>query len=49
MNLDRIADMVGASFKPREIGEKLGLLQQIVSYRVGLIKKNYPELLPKKF
>ena len=47
MKLDKIAEMVAAGFKQREIGERLGMSQQIVSYRVGLIKKNYPELLQK--
>lgn len=47
MKLDKIAELVAAGFKQREIGERLGLSQQIVSYRVGLIKKNYPELLQK--
>lgn len=47
MKLDKIAELVTAGFKQREIGEKLGMSQQIVSYRVGLIKKNYPELLQK--
>lgn len=47
MKLDKIAELVSAGFKQREIGERLGMSQQIVSYRVGLIKKNYPELLQK--
>ena len=47
MKLDKIAELVAAGFKQREIGERLGMSQQIVSYRVGLIKKNYPELLQK--
>ena len=47
MKLDKIAELVAAGFKQREIGQRLGLSQQIVSYRVGLIKKNYPELLQK--
>lgn len=47
MKLDKIAELVAAGYKQREIGEKLGMSQQIVSYRVGLIKKSYPELLQK--
>ena len=31
--------------KQREIGERLGLSQQMVSYRVNTIKTKYPELL----
>ena len=46
MKLDQIAEMVEQGYKQREIGEKLGLSQQIISYRVSVIKKEYPELLP---
>ena len=45
MKLDKIAEMVNQGFKQREIGERLGMSQQVVSYRVDVIKKNYPELL----
>ena len=45
MKLDKIAEMVNHGFKQREIGERLGLSQQTVSYRVDVIKKSYPELL----
>ena len=45
MKLDKIAEMTNQGFKQREIGERLGLSQQVVSYRVDVIKKNYPELL----
>lgn len=45
MKLDKIAEMANKGCKQREIGEKLGLSQQIISYRMGLIKTNYPELL----
>lgn len=45
MKLDKIAEMANQGFKQREIGERLGLSQQVVSYRVDVIKKNYPELL----
>ena len=45
MKLDKIAEMANQGFKQREIGERLGLSQQVVSYRVDIIKKNYPELL----
>jgi DNA-directed RNA polymerase specialized sigma subunit len=33
--------------KQREIGERLGLSQQIVSYRAKVIKEQFPELLQK--
>ena len=49
MKLDKIAEMVNHGFKQREIGERLGLSQQTVSYRVDVIKKNYPELLQENF
>ena len=45
MKLDKIAELVRQGRKQREIGELLGMSQQIVSYRVGLIKTSYPELL----
>lgn len=48
MKLDKIADLMIAGLKQREIGERLGISQQNVSYRVRLIKQNYPELLQKK-
>ena len=49
MKLDKIAEMTNQGFKQREIGERLGLSQQVVSYRIDMIKKNYPELLQEKF
>ena len=45
MKLDKIAELAAMGYKQREIGEKLGLSQQIISYRLNLIKKTYPELL----
>ena len=45
MKLDKIADLLAAGYKQREIGEKLGISQQTASYRIDVIKKNYPELL----
>ena len=45
MKLDKIAELANMGKKQREIGEILGLSQQIVSYRMGLIKTNYSELL----
>ena len=32
----------------KEIGERIGESQQQVSYRLGIIRKSYPELLTKK-
>jgi DNA-binding transcriptional regulator LsrR (DeoR family) len=45
MKLDKIAELAASGLRQREIGERLGLSQQIISYRLNLIKKNYPELL----
>ena len=35
-------------FKQREIAERLHLTQQTVSYRWGVIKASYPELLQRE-
>lgn len=43
--LDKIAELLMSGMKQREIGERLGLSQQMVSYRVNVIKTKYPELL----
>ena len=40
--------MMQRGFKQREIAQKLGLTQQMVSYRWGVIKTTYPELLQKE-
>lgn len=45
--LDQIADLISKGFKQREVAERLGLTQQVVSYRWSVIKSNYPELLQK--
>ena len=45
MKLAEIADLMRKGWKQREIGEKLGLSQQNVSYRIGVIRSNYQELL----
>ena len=45
MKLDKIAELLAAGYKQREIGERLGLSQQMVSYRINTIKMKYPELL----
>jgi predicted transcriptional regulator len=47
MKLDMIADLFNKGLKQREIGERMGLSQQVVSYRIDVIKKKYPELLTK--
>ena len=43
--LEEIAEMYVKKVPQRLIGEKLGLSQQIVSYRIQVIKSKYPELL----
>lgn len=48
MKLDKIADLVNAGRKQREISETLGISQQMVSYRISMIKTSYPELLVQK-
>lgn len=45
--LDQIADLHLRGMRQREIAERLGLTQQIVSYRLGVIRSTYPELLQK--
>lgn len=45
MKLAEIAELLSAGWKQREIGEKLGLSQQNISYRIGVIRAQYPELL----
>jgi hypothetical protein len=45
MRLDELAELYKAGVRQKEIAERLHLTQQTVSYRLGLIKTNYPELL----
>ena len=45
MGLEDIADLYKRGLKQRQIGEALGLSQQTVSYRLGLIKKDFSFLL----
>ena len=45
MKLDEIADMFKKGMKQREIAERLHISQQTISYRMGLIRTTYPELL----
>lgn len=45
MKLYEIAEMLRKGYKQREIGERLNLSQQNVSYRVGVIRSSYPELM----
>ena len=47
--LDQIAEMMQAGVKQKSIAERLGLTQQVVSYRWGVIKRDYPELLTQDF
>ena len=45
LKLDKVADMMNAGYTQKQIGEKLGITQQNVSYRVSVIRTKYPELL----
>ena len=45
--VEQIAGLSLKGYKQREIAERLGLTQQMVSYRLGVIKTTYPELLQK--
>ena len=45
MKLDELAELYKNGVRQKEIAERLHLTQQTVSYRLGLIKTNYPELL----
>ena len=47
--LDQIAEMIRGGMKQKQIAERLGLTQQVVSYRLGVIKRDYPELLSDEF
>lgn len=46
--LDQIAEMYNQGYKQREIATKLGLTQQTVSNRLGLIRSDFPYLLQEK-
>jgi DNA-binding NarL/FixJ family response regulator len=46
--LDRIAELYKQGLKQRDIGERLGLSQQIISRRMAIIKTEYPELLAEE-
>ena len=43
--LDKIAELLNHGLKQKDVGKTLGLSQQTISYRVGLIKKMCPEML----
>ena len=45
MKLDEIAEMLKSGMKQKEIAERLHISQQTVSYRMGLIRTQYPELM----
>jgi predicted XRE-type DNA-binding protein len=45
MKLDEIAEMLQNGMKQKEIAERLHISQQTVSYRMGLIRTQYPELM----
>ena len=45
MKLDEIAEMLKNGMKQKEIAERLHISQQTVSYRMGIIRTQYPELM----
>lgn len=45
MRLDEIAEYVNNGFTTREIEDSTGIPKSTVSYRIGVIRNNYPELL----
>lgn len=45
MKLVEIAEMMKKGMKQKEIAEKVGTTQQNISYRVGVIRTQYPDLL----
>lgn len=45
MKLDKIAELYSQKISQKRIGEMLGISQQTISYRIGIINKQYPELL----
>lgn len=45
MRLDEIAEYVNNGFTIREIEDSTGIPKSTVSYRIGVIRNNYPELL----
>lgn len=45
MKLVEIAEMMRQGLKQKEIAQKIGTTQQNISYRVGVIRTQYPDLL----
>ena len=45
LRLDEIAELVNEGMSVREIEQQLDIPKSTVSYRFGIIKKDYPELL----
>ena len=45
LNLEKVAELMNLGYTQKQIGERLGMPQQNVSYRVGVIRTKYPELL----
>lgn len=45
LKLVEIAELLRAGWKQKAIGEKLGMSQQNVSYRIGVIRSSYQDLL----
>ena len=48
LKLQEIADLYNRGLTQAAIGKELGIKQQTISYRLTVIKSNYPELLQEK-
>jgi hypothetical protein len=48
LRLEEIADLYNKGLTQAAIGRELGIKQQTISYRLTVIKSNYPELLQEK-
>lgn len=45
LNLMQVAEMMNAGYTQKQMGERLNMTQQNISYRVNVIRTKYPELL----
>jgi predicted transcriptional regulator len=45
LSLDKVAELMNQGYTQKQMGEKLHMSQQNISYRVNVIRTKYPELL----
>lgn len=45
LDLEKVAALMNQNYTQKQIGERLGITQQNVSYRVNVIRTKFPELL----